>query len=138
MASWMKDSLGTQLMEVIVGTEYIPPDLYVGLNSLFGQYNQTDYLFGEPESPYIRQACAFEPSGSGIANAEPIVWYDLPGGDLNSIFVSDSPSTGEATVLFAIDLADTYAIASGSGIIIGTGSLTLSFTTDYLIGEGYV
>lgn len=74
----------------------------------------------------------------GITNIDPIGWYDLPGVDINSIFVSDSPSTGLATVLFIVDLETPYTVASGSGIIIDAGALLISFTNEYLIGEGYV
>lgn len=138
MPSWMKDSLGDQLLGAVAGIEYIASELYVGINTIVGTNNQEDYLIGEPDSPYIRQECAFDQITGGITNIDPIGWYDLPGVDINSIFVSDSPSTGLATVLFIVDLETPYTVASGSGIIIDAGALLISFTNEYLIGEGYV
>ena len=127
MSSRIGTSTGLGLFQSFNSEAYTPPaEIYMCLNTALVGADEATYLTTEVGQRQFAVMSTTDIANT-LTNAEDITFNDLPLADLKSVFLSDTGDFQTANVLFAVDLSATLSVIEGSGVVIPSNILLISF-----------
>jgi len=139
MVEYIGSDLAAELMAHIL--TIIDPDteepqtFYAGFSSNAVSDNAELYLAGESDEYYRQEVTLVvsEDDPTALVNTEDIIWFPVGECTIASFFISNEAETNQSPVLFANNLADTYTLNDGSGLIVRAGKLVIKYRDDLII-----